>query len=139
MQYDGDGNQTASIDGDGDTTLYGYDDADQLTSVTDPDGNVTTYALDPDGNQTLITDPNGFTTQQFFDGNGRVTEHITPNGAPSISPTTAMATRSRTATARSPTTPTAICDGINSDGSDTLSYNSEGLRTAGAVRRQPEL
>jgi YD repeat-containing protein len=76
------------------TTIYGYNNQDQLTSVTDPNGNTTTYEYDDFGrlirqtspvagtttyaydaasNLITTTDANGATTSRSYDASNRVT------------------------------------------------------------------
>ena len=89
--YDPDGNKTATVPGDGNTssvascsssspyqtsssyqTGYSYDSIGELVSETRPDttwassGQTTTYTYDADGNQLTSEDPNGVTTTNTY-------------------------------------------------------------------------
>lgn len=53
-------------------TLYGYDDADNLTSVTDPMGLVTNYKYDDFGRLLEVASPDSGTTHSGYDLAGRL-------------------------------------------------------------------
>ena len=61
--YNGEGQQLSTTDARGDTTMYTYDAAGDLTAETQPvtasSGIVTSFGYDADGNQTVYTDGNG--------------------------------------------------------------------------------
>jgi RHS repeat-associated protein len=64
--YDASGNLTSYTDGNGHTTSYAYNAADELTSQVQPvsssASDTTSYGYDPAGNQTEVTDARGNTT-----------------------------------------------------------------------------
>jgi RHS repeat-associated protein len=63
-----------------DSTLYGYDNAGNLTSVTDPAQHVTSYAYDPGGNLTSTTDAEGGRTSYTYDAANRRHTEVSPRG-----------------------------------------------------------
>jgi RHS repeat-associated protein len=64
--YDPSGNLTSGTDGDGNTSSYAYNAADELTSLVQPVSSsvsdTTSYGYDAAGNQTSVTDGRGNTT-----------------------------------------------------------------------------
>ena len=57
-------------DGRGNSYVYTYDAASNLTSSTDPLGNKTCYSYDIYGRCVKVTDPKGNSTAYAYDGNG---------------------------------------------------------------------
>ncbi|NUM48389.1 MAG: RHS repeat protein, partial [Anaerolineales bacterium] len=78
--YDDAGNLTQEVHPLGRTATYTYDAAGNLLSQSDALGNTTTYTYDPRGNLTSITDPVNHTTTFTYDLIGRVTEKLDPFG-----------------------------------------------------------
>jgi large repetitive protein len=69
--YDGDGQVTATTDGLGNTTKYGYDQLGDQVTMTAPDSSVTAAAYDADGEPLSVTGPTGAQTQSTWDYLGR--------------------------------------------------------------------
>ena len=67
------GRLTSRTDGNGKTTLYSYDAADQLLSKTYQDGSSDTFTYDPAGNLITRTDARGATATSTYDALNRVT------------------------------------------------------------------
>lgn len=100
--YDPDGNLASSTDGNGNTTSYSYDAAEQRTSLTRPNGMVlrtdywpdgtvkdqidgsgatTAYAYDSLAHLSTLTDPLGRKTTYGFDGIGHLVSKVTQAGS----------------------------------------------------------
>ena len=90
--YDLEGRRESETDVLGQTTLYGYNDAGQLTSVTLPEAyafdgtngsmhpSLYQYGFDTEGNQTSITDPKLGQTTFTYDHRGRQLTRTLPLG-----------------------------------------------------------
>ncbi|MFC1572248.1 FG-GAP-like repeat-containing protein [Candidatus Eisenbacteria bacterium] len=97
--FDTEGLHTATIDRNGNTTTYAYDDLDRLEtisypgdlvatftydldglieSISDPAGRVTRFDHDLDGNLTAITNPDSAVTQYLYDDDHLLTEVTDP-------------------------------------------------------------
>ena len=74
------GNVT-SVQGPGGTTVYGYDEASQLTSLIDPAGGPFEIGYDGAGRRTSLTRPNGVDDTNVFDLAGNVTSMHSSLGA----------------------------------------------------------
>ncbi len=77
--YDGEGNITAVIDPNGNTTHYGYDLFNRLTSVTQPGAIITAYTYDLHGNLISVRDAQGHETTYQYDDQGRLTYTNSPD------------------------------------------------------------
>ncbi len=62
------------------TTLYAYDNDNNLVSITDPTGAITRYTFDDEGHRLSATDPIGRVTQWTYDGHGNVVRITAPDG-----------------------------------------------------------
>lgn len=62
------------------TTVYAYDEDNNVTAVTDPEGRVTRYTYDSDGHRLTATDPVGRVTEWAYDAEGRNTSITGPDG-----------------------------------------------------------
>lgn len=88
FEYDGDGNQTAVIDENGNRTESQYDVMNHLVKeiAPDPDGSgplispVTSYGYDKNGNQVWMVDPLGRKTEYRYDSRNRLVETVSPDG-----------------------------------------------------------
>ncbi|MEJ2692923.1 MAG: DUF4150 domain-containing protein [Candidatus Thiodiazotropha sp.] len=79
-EWDADGNLTAEIDAEGNTTHYAYDKAGNLTAITDALGYTTHIAYDEHNQPVIITDPLGNTRHQAYDDRGNLIESSDPLG-----------------------------------------------------------
>ncbi|MDQ3934352.1 MAG: DNRLRE domain-containing protein [Actinomycetota bacterium] len=68
--YDASGN-VARVEGDGVTTVYGYDSLNQLLGATDDRGRAWTYMYDAGGNRTQAVEPSGTTSYGYGDATDR--------------------------------------------------------------------
>jgi RHS repeat-associated protein len=62
------------------TTLFGFDDADNLVSVTEPGGGVWQMLYNNDDRRVSLTDPLGNVTSNVFDKAGNLLAEIRPDG-----------------------------------------------------------
>lgn len=67
------------------TTLYAYDNDDNLVSQTDPLGAVTRFTYDDEHHRLTATDPLGRVTHWAYDGHGNMTGIIAPDGGITLS------------------------------------------------------
>lgn len=80
LEHDVLGNPKRTIDANGNTWNYTYDNAGNLLSVISPLGFVTSYEYDNFGNMVKIIDANNKSTQFKYDQRNRVIESIDPLG-----------------------------------------------------------
>ncbi|MEW6296069.1 MAG: beta-propeller fold lactonase family protein, partial [Candidatus Diapherotrites archaeon] len=73
------GLHTSTVDRNGNTTTYTYDEGDRLISITDPVGQVTSFAYSGDHLST-ITDPAGRVTRPYYDREGNLVMITNPDG-----------------------------------------------------------
>ena len=78
--YDINGNLATQTNGNGNTTIYGYDDVNQLIAMTDPLGYTTTYSYTLKGEPASVTQPDGDTTRTVYDAFGRRVQEILDEG-----------------------------------------------------------
>ena len=80
--YNEDGYVTSETDGNGHTTKYGYDSANDRTSMVDPDNDETKWTYDSTHDVETITSPKGETTtiKRESHGNPEVIERPAPGG-----------------------------------------------------------
>ncbi len=79
--YDVNGKLAKQFDNQGRTTLYGYDDADQLISITDPLGRITQYTYTDRGELASQIYPDGRTVTFAYDERSNLAE-LTPPSQP---------------------------------------------------------
>ncbi len=61
-----------SLDGNGNRTLYQYDDIGRLTKVTNPDDTTITYEYDTQNRTTIVTNEDGIMEKAKYDGFGNI-------------------------------------------------------------------
>ncbi len=76
--YDANGNQTATTDGNGRTTSFSYDAANEATTTTKPDNTTQSTSYWPDGTLKTQTDGNGHITSYAYDQLARLTSTTDP-------------------------------------------------------------
>lgn len=81
--YDGVGNLTSIVYGDGKTVALSYNPANELTAFTDWNG-TTSYELDVLGRITAVNDANGNQVGYTYDGNGNQTGIAYPDGSQAV-------------------------------------------------------
>ncbi|HET6145978.1 MAG TPA: DUF6531 domain-containing protein [Polyangia bacterium] len=82
ITYDATNRTTLVEDSLGATTVYAYNERNQVVSITDPHGGTTRLDYDPvTGGQTLEENPAGERIAQRFDDAGNLVEHVAPDGA----------------------------------------------------------
>ncbi|MEU9961256.1 DUF6531 domain-containing protein [Streptomyces sp. NPDC050982] len=74
FEYDRNYRLTATVDGAGHRTTYGYDALDRQVSVTRADGAIARAAYDGVGNTLWVVDENGTETVNLSDADGRIVE-----------------------------------------------------------------
>ena len=72
--YDNNGNILTFTDANGHTTSFVYDALNRQVNSTDALGHTTTHVYDANGNMTSITDAKGQTTSYTYDANGQLTQ-----------------------------------------------------------------
>ena len=72
--YDGDGNITEAVDGNGNKRIYAYDDNNQLKAITCPDGSQEEYLYNADGKLIQFQDRNGITNEYQWNVYGSLVE-----------------------------------------------------------------
>lgn len=92
MEYDGNGNLTALIDGKGRSQRFEYDEGDRLTNFSDRLGGVTHYDYQRDGLLNTVTTPTGSVWRSTYDVRSQRSNIFYPNGSleqyePSAAPT----------------------------------------------------
>ncbi|MBU1737104.1 MAG: chitobiase/beta-hexosaminidase C-terminal domain-containing protein [Proteobacteria bacterium] len=70
--YDANGNRLSVVDGMG-TTIYSYDELNQVAAVTDPFGQTVGYTYDPNGNRSSTRYPGNRSVYYYFDAQDRLT------------------------------------------------------------------
>ncbi len=68
INFNSSGQQTSTVDRDGNTTTFGYNGSGQLTTITDMNGQVTTLAYNGSGLLSTITDPANRTATLAYTG-----------------------------------------------------------------------
>ncbi|HET7434438.1 MAG TPA: RHS repeat-associated core domain-containing protein [Thermoanaerobaculia bacterium] len=80
-RYDVQGNLSAVVDPNGNTTTYRYDDFGQMLRQQSPVSGTTTYDYDAAGNLIAMTDANGASTTRTYDALSRVTRTVAARGS----------------------------------------------------------
>jgi len=81
IHFDQKGLHVRTVDLNGNTTLYGYDDRDRLERITDPLDQITRFEYENGGRLSRIIDPAGRETRFSVDGNGDLVSVTDPTGA----------------------------------------------------------
>jgi RHS repeat-associated protein len=84
FQYDARDNLTTVIDPKGLSTVYAYDDLDDLKTLTSPDTGITNYAYDTAGNRISQVDARGTSTSYVYDVLNRLTSQSVPTATQSV-------------------------------------------------------
>jgi YD repeat-containing protein len=80
FHFNSSGQETSSVDRDGNTTSITYNDAGQLTTVTDMNGQENTITYNTAGLATAITDPAGRSLTLSYNGAQQLTGITDPDG-----------------------------------------------------------